>query len=251
VKAVFALAQSILKTFSETLLLDSIRRFVKKSEGTASSLCLQLWQGLLVLQSTAQSMTKDETGNDEAFWKSAADTVNESREYLQELLPAHIFLASVTSLIKEGGTDEIRARALRLVADRVADVDPHSPEQLSFDLVPEWSTYSNLFQRKCPKSTNQEELCCSSQLSLQSKTLLVFWVSLDRRAAAQQRLHTSLKRSRDRELYCLDIPRESKILHLISRVSTTHYASFTAALLCVLQLWSVQPELGAYRYFRK
>jgi hypothetical protein len=48
-----------------------------------------------------------------------------------ELLPAHIFLASVTSLIKEGGTDEIRARALRLVADRVADVDPHSPEQLS------------------------------------------------------------------------------------------------------------------------
>jgi hypothetical protein len=166
-KAVFVLAQSILKTFSETLLLDSIRRFVKKSEGTASSLCLQLWQGLLVLQSTAQSMTNDDTGNDEAFWKSAADTVNESREYLQELLPAHIFLASVTSLIKEGGTDEIRARALRLVADRVADVDPYSPEAALFiDLVPDMV---NLLE---PLSAEMSEEYESRGIVLQQSALI-------------------------------------------------------------------------------
>jgi hypothetical protein len=166
-EAVIVLAQSILKTFSETLLLDSIRRFVRKSEGTASSLCLQLWQGLLVLQSTAQSMTNDETGNDEAFWKSAADTVNESREYLQELLPAHIFLASVTSLIKEGETDEIRARALRLVADRVADVDPHSPEAALFiDLIPD---IVNLLE---PVSAEMSEEYESRGIVLQQSALI-------------------------------------------------------------------------------
>lgn len=166
-EVVIVLAQSILKTFSETLLLDSIRRFVRKSEGTASSLCLQLWQGLLVLQSTAQSMTNDETGNDEAFWKAAADTVNESREYLQELLPAHIFLASVTSLIKEGGTDEIRARALRLVADRVADVDPNSPEAALFiDLVPDMV---NLLE---PLSAEMSEEYESRGIVLQQSALI-------------------------------------------------------------------------------
>jgi U3 small nucleolar RNA-associated protein 10 len=167
-EVVIALAQSILKTFSETLLLDSIRRFVRKSEGNASSVCLQLWQGLLVLQSTANSMTNDDAASDEAIlWKSVADTVNESREYLQELLPAHIFLASVTSLIKEGGTDEIRARALRLVADRAAELDPQSPEAALFvDLIPDMV---DLLE---PLSAEMSEEYESSGIVLQQSALI-------------------------------------------------------------------------------
>lgn len=137
--AVTTLTQSLFRTFNEALILDSIRRFVRKSEGSASSVCLRLWQNLLVVQSTAQGMTGGESASDETiFWKSVTDALNESREYLQELLPAHIFLASVTSLIKEGGTDEIRSRALKLVSDRAIEVDPLSPEaSLFIDLVPD------------------------------------------------------------------------------------------------------------------
>jgi len=61
--------------------------------------------------------------------------VNESREYLQGILPAHVFLASVSSLIQDGGTSEIRARALRLVADRISTLDPASPEASLFEDV--------------------------------------------------------------------------------------------------------------------
>jgi hypothetical protein len=129
----------ILRTVNDVLLLESTSKFVRQCRDKSSSLCLRLWQELLIMHSVAQSAAADEKLKGLMnTMENLVLTVNESREYLQLLLPAHIFLASVTALLKEGDSIDIRTKALRLVAERVPDVDPYGEEvPLFMEMVPD------------------------------------------------------------------------------------------------------------------
>jgi U3 small nucleolar RNA-associated protein 10 len=124
---------------NDVLLLESTSKFVRQCRDKSSSLCLRLWQELLIMHSVAQSAAADEKLKGLMnTMENLVLTVNESREYLQLLLPAHIFLASVTALLKEGDSIDIRTKALRLVAERVPDVDPYGEEvPLFMEMVPD------------------------------------------------------------------------------------------------------------------
>ena len=137
-KRIHSTAQALLQVFSDGLVLESIRNYIKKGEGAVASLSLQMWQDLLLVQAAAQTNAtgQDDEGNMQSQ-ESMLSLVNESRDYLQGILPVHVFLASVSSLIQEGGTSEIRSRALRLVADRATTLDSTSPEASLFvDVLP-------------------------------------------------------------------------------------------------------------------
>lgn len=138
-KTVRGAIQAILRAFSDGLVLKSIRNFMQKGNGVVARLSLRLWQDLLMVQSAAQIPIGSAYHDDEyaQFQESVLSLVNESREFLQGILPPHVFLASVSSLIQEGGTTEIRSRALRLVADRAVTLDASSPEASLFvDILP-------------------------------------------------------------------------------------------------------------------
>ena len=137
-KRIRAAIEAILRVFSDGLMLESIKKFIRRGEGEVSRLSLRLWQDLLLVQAASQIPVASDfvdDGDSEQFQACVLSIVNESREYLQGILPAHVFLASVSSLIQDGGTSEIRARALRLVADRISTLDPASPEASLFEDV--------------------------------------------------------------------------------------------------------------------
>jgi hypothetical protein len=137
-QTLMAVCRALMVVISDGLASGQLRSFVRKGEGVASSLSLNLWQNLLLVQSSC-FVNPGGHGNEkeEFFWKNLSDLANESLEYLQNDLPCHIFLASATSLIKEGGTEEIRARAVRLIADRAMVVASSSPEASLFrEMVP-------------------------------------------------------------------------------------------------------------------
>lgn len=132
---------AILRAFSDGLMLESVRNFIQTGVGAVSGLSLRLWRDLLLIQSAAQMPVSSEyqgdDGDDAEFQESVLSLVNESRDFLQSILPPHVFLASVSSLIQDGGTVEIRSQALRLVADRAVTVPPGSPEASLFvDILP-------------------------------------------------------------------------------------------------------------------
>ena len=137
-RGLMGLCQSLMLTVSDALASDALRRYVRKGEETGSNLSLRLWQNLLLIQSSCFVNTSGNGDKAEEFiWKTASDLANDGLECLQNDLPCHIFLASATSLIKEGETGELRARAVRLIADRALQVEASSPEASLFrDMVP-------------------------------------------------------------------------------------------------------------------
>ncbi|CAB9516969.1 HEAT repeat-containing protein 1 [Seminavis robusta] len=129
---IMTLVQGILMTVNDAMLLETVRKFIRRSERSHTALCLQLWQDMLIVQSTA-SMTASELGEeDAAYWETLIRVIGEALEQVQALMPLPIFLASATSLIKDGETDDLRAGAIRLVADRAPEVRPGSPEASLF-----------------------------------------------------------------------------------------------------------------------
>ena len=124
----------ILRVFNDGLMLDSISESIEKGTGEVSKLSLLLWQDLLLFQSLTHIAPKEDYGDDDSirFREGIANLVTESREFLQCKLPSHIFLASVTALIQEGGTADIRSHALRLLTERVLAVEPTSSEALLY-----------------------------------------------------------------------------------------------------------------------
>ena len=138
-KAIRTAIVRIMRTFSDGLMMDSTCESIELGIGEVSKLSLLLWQDLLLLQSLTHIAPKSEYLDDGSvqFQEGIANLVTESREFLQGKLPSHIFLASVTALIKDGGTAEIRSHALRLLAERVLTVDPYSSEALLYiDVLP-------------------------------------------------------------------------------------------------------------------
>jgi U3 small nucleolar RNA-associated protein 10 len=149
-----SVTMSILTVVLNSLQSAPVTKFVRKCNGMESKLSLRLWQDLLIVQSTsmqaqgrvhqklkrtsnaADSETED-GGPETNFWNECQSVIDTSLELVQNLLPAHLFLASVASLIQDSTDSELCSRAIRFVSERVAEIDADSPESSLFlDLLP-------------------------------------------------------------------------------------------------------------------
>jgi len=139
--------KDMLVTINYTLQSDSVRKYIRKSnEPSGTKLCLKLWQDLLMIHSTtmvAASIKKNKGGKaqkmskETEFWNTAVSIIGECLDYVQYQLPVPLFLASATSLFSEGETEELRSKAIRLIADRALEVQVQSKEaNLFLDTVP-------------------------------------------------------------------------------------------------------------------
>lgn len=134
---ILSTVEGLLRVFNDGLTLHSVRKYIKHGDSNVSSLSLRLWQSILMVQSAVQVHPSENIEVESNFHESMLNLINESREYLQEILPAPIFLASVSSLVQEGGTTEIRSKALRLIADRASKLESTVPEAALFvDIIP-------------------------------------------------------------------------------------------------------------------
>ena len=136
-----ALVHGIMKVCYSVLTLPKLRKYVRRSDSNSSCLPLQIWQDLLVVQSIAQIMataSREGVANQgEDSWQAVSDVVNKCCDVLQHALPVTVFLASTSSIIEDGKTDEIRARAFRLAAGRALRLESNPEEaELFLDLVP-------------------------------------------------------------------------------------------------------------------
>ncbi|GKY97095.1 hypothetical protein MPSEU_000668000 [Mayamaea pseudoterrestris] len=132
------LAKFIIDTFADCLLLGGVQHYFKKT-GNAAELCLKIWQQLLEVHTACRNRSDCNLDvSVQHFLDYAVESLDQSRGIIQNLLPVPIFLASVSSIIAEGRTADVRSNALHLLADRAAGFTSASPEAILFvDLVPE------------------------------------------------------------------------------------------------------------------
>ena len=148
------IAVSILMVALSVLQDSSVTNLLRKSDGMESKLSLRLWHDLLILQSTSlqahgrdlQKLTRkgniansDIEANDSEthFWDECRSLIDTSLELVQTLLPAHLFLSSVASLIRHSADLNLCSRAIRFVSDRATEIKADSPESSMFlDLLP-------------------------------------------------------------------------------------------------------------------
>jgi len=112
-----------------------VQDYIQASD--VSSLCLQLWQDLMVLQTTIIQQT--ESNGDEKMVRICKRKIDHSLTGVQYLLPIPVFLASVTALIEDGEESNqlCKSRALRMISERTSEVDPMAPEaDLFMELMP-------------------------------------------------------------------------------------------------------------------
>jgi U3 small nucleolar RNA-associated protein 10 len=121
----------ILSSVTEALSNWNLRKAIKNRVGSASKMCLRLWQDLLLLQSTLEGnqVGLQGTKSERELCTKLAD---ETLKMLQGILPADVFLAAVSTLMVDDVTEELQARSLRLVADRVSGLDASSAEASLF-----------------------------------------------------------------------------------------------------------------------
>jgi hypothetical protein len=114
------------------------RRILCHSKGSRQTLILRLWQDLLLLQSSCQSyLGGSQPSAMIAFVERIGEVTVQALDAIKNSLPSHMFLAFVSNLIKEGETEELRARAVQLIADRSASIQPVGVEaNLFVDMIP-------------------------------------------------------------------------------------------------------------------
>lgn len=144
-KSLLFLTVSILNAVRYGVSTPAARKLVRNSQGSQADVCLRLWKDLMHTHSNtirAHSKLATDTNLDLAekkFWDAAPLATSECLESIQSLLPVPHFLASVSALLEEESADSpIRRKTIRLLADRVSEVNANSPEAVLFlELVPE------------------------------------------------------------------------------------------------------------------
>lgn len=131
-------AMAIVRVVCDSLVIEDVRDTIQSGNESATKASLRLWQELLVLQSAANTFFAEKGASSESqVIGDFVNFVNAACLSVQELLPIHVFLASAASLVQDGGTVEVRSRALRLISDRTATLIPGSHESTLFlDVVP-------------------------------------------------------------------------------------------------------------------
>lgn len=108
---------------------SQIQKFVGHLEAETSTEIFCFWQNLILIQIACQNRLGVSTGGDKGeFWEAINEIAKDTLSSLQNSLPIHIFLAFASSLIKEGGTEELRARAAQLIADGSVSLRASDPE---------------------------------------------------------------------------------------------------------------------------
>ena len=143
-RSILYLAINLLQSVRDTLSTQTARRVVRKSRGEDADLCLRMWNELMQTHSNTlrahaklvdgQAMTSME----KRFWDAAPVATSECLENLQNSLPVPHFLASVSSALTDDASDTyIRKKSMKLLADRVVEVNCDSPEaSLFLEMVP-------------------------------------------------------------------------------------------------------------------
>jgi len=162
-RSILYLTVSLLQTVRDATSTPSAKKLVRKSQGNDVDLCLRLWQELMQTHVNALRAHSKLIANDvledfeKRFWVAATTATSACLENLQNILPVPHFLASVSSTLSEDSVDDyIRKKTIRLLSERVAEVNSDSPEALLFlEAVPE------LVSQVCvarPKITDETSL---------------------------------------------------------------------------------------------
>lgn len=149
-RSILYLTISLLQSVQDIISSPSIRKVARKSTGSDADLCLRLWQELMQTHVNSLSFyakqDRDELDfAEKKFWVAAPVVTNECLDHLQNLLPASHFLASVDSILNDDDVESfIKKKTIRLLTDRVADVNQGTPEHSLFlEMVPDLVTQLN------------------------------------------------------------------------------------------------------------
>eukprot|EP00980_Cylindrotheca_fusiformis_P025237 scaffold13311_cov161-Cylindrotheca_fusiformis.AAC.3 len=132
------LCNLLLVAVGEAATSIQFNKFLRQLEASTSTEIFRFWQDLVLIQIACQNILGGSDKLDSGdFWNEVNGIVNGILRSLQSNLPPHIFLAFASSLIKEGGTEELRARAAQLIADGSISIHASAPEAGLFrDMLP-------------------------------------------------------------------------------------------------------------------
>ena len=146
-RSILYLAINLLRCVRDSLSSPVARRAIRKGKGDDADLCLRLWNELMQTHSSALNahanlVERGMNSMEKKFWDASTIATSDCLETLQNLLPAPHFLASVSSMLNATTADAadsyVRRKTYRLLADRVAELTPDSPEaSLFLELMPE------------------------------------------------------------------------------------------------------------------
>ena len=144
-RSILYLAICLLEMVRDVTGTNAVKRLLRKSQGDDADVSLRLWQELLqahmhALRAHAKLAENGKLrGKERKFWNAVPVAISECLENIQGLLPVPHFLASVSSTLADETTDTyMRKKTVRLLADRVAEVNLDSPEaSLFLEMVPE------------------------------------------------------------------------------------------------------------------
>eukprot|EP00537_Pseudo-nitzschia_pungens_P009892 CAMPEP_0172381836 /NCGR_PEP_ID=MMETSP1060-20121228/71153_1 /TAXON_ID=37318 /ORGANISM="Pseudo-nitzschia pungens, Strain cf. cingulata" /LENGTH=2325 /DNA_ID=CAMNT_0013109625 /DNA_START=9 /DNA_END=6986 /DNA_ORIENTATION=+ len=132
------LSSLLITVTCEVLNDEESRKIIRRTDGSDSKIVLRLWQDLLLVQSACHNRLGGSIQNTNArFLERIVEITTHALDGIQNSLPSHIFLAFVTSLVTEGETEELRARAVQLIAERSGSLYLGKSETVLFvEMIP-------------------------------------------------------------------------------------------------------------------
>jgi len=137
----YTFATAILQAFGDVLHLEGVRSCINEAQGDISVQSLRIWQNLLIADTSVRRALNRNTDVGRAvFLNGASSLCEEFRQIFLGILPLHLFLASASSILRDG-TQQVQESVLRILADRAVEADSSSPEsRLFIDIVPDISS---------------------------------------------------------------------------------------------------------------
>lgn len=144
-RSILYLANNLLRSVRDVLSTSMARRVIRKSKGDDADLCLRLWNELMLTHTnTLRAYAKLASGSaistmEKKFWAAAPIATGDCLDNLQSFLPVSHFLASVSSALTDEDVDTyISKKSMKLLSDRVAELNADSPEaSLFLEMVPD------------------------------------------------------------------------------------------------------------------
>lgn len=166
-RSVLYLTITLLQRVQGIISSPSVRKLARKSAGSDADLCLRLWQELMQTHVNSLSFYAKQDHDkldvaEKKFWVAAPVVTNECLDNLQNLLPASHFLASVDSILNDDDVESfIKKKTIRLLTDRVVEVNQGTPEHSLFlEMVPDLITQLN------PELNSSEDLAVASRKAI-------------------------------------------------------------------------------------
>lgn len=254
---VLSLSSSVLDSLCSLLIIVTCevvtshesRNIIRHTDGSGSAIVLRLWQDLLLIQSACHNRLGGSSNHEKSeLLERIVEITTQALECIQNSLPSHIFLAFVTSLVTEGETQELRARAVQLIAERSASSYLGKSEAVLFVemippllqlLVPSMSedknedSNSEFLQQSVFAAIDSigRNACLSSESTVNDRHLGIFSDATFKAASVLERRSTS-------NVSFLNIPSESRQL-----VSSVALCSSTAIKICGPRALPVLPKL--------